>query len=77
MDLQLYDYPQYSDKIRHFKTHVNRKLRCIHGYKNYVVQNQSITWVSKHSWEMLLSEFSKAEKYFAAPGQLSMILVNK
>ena len=37
-------------------------MRCIHGYTNCVAHNDLITWVSKNSWEMLLSEFSQAEK---------------
>ena len=40
---------------------------CIHGYTNCVAHNDLITWVSKNSWEMLLSEFSQAEKIIPCP----------
>ena len=63
MYLELDDYPQYSDlKSVIFDTHINRNLRFIHGYTNCVAHNYLITWVSKNYWEMLLSEFSQAEK---------------
>ena len=38
-----------------------------HGYTNYVRHTDSITWVSKNSWEMLLSGFSHAERISACP----------
>ena len=35
MYLELDDYPPYSDKISViFETHINRNLRCSHGYIN-------------------------------------------
>ena len=62
MYLELDEYPSYSGKIPViFETHINRKLRCSHGYNNCVRHTDLITWVSKNSWEMLLSEFSHAE----------------
>ena len=45
-----------------FETDINRNWICIHGYNNYVTHTDLITWVSKNSWEILLSEFSQAEK---------------
>ena len=58
MYLHLDDYPPYSDKISViFETHINRKFRCSHVYTKFVRNTDSITWVSKNSWEMLLSEF--------------------
>ena len=63
MYLDLDDYPPYSDKRSViFETHINRNLRCSHGYTNCVRHTDLITWVSKNSLEMLLSEFSQAEK---------------
>ena len=44
---------------------INRNLRCSHGYTNCVRHTDSITWVSIDSWEMLLSEFSHAERISA------------
>ena len=44
---------------------MNRNLRCSHGYTNYVRHTDLITWVSKNSWEMLLSEFSHSERISA------------
>ena len=38
-----------------------------HGYTNYVRHTDLITWVSKNSWGMLLSEFSHAERISAFP----------
>ena len=32
-----------------------------------MAHNDLITWVSKHSWEMLISEFSQAEKIIQRP----------
>ena len=62
MYLQLDDYPPCSDKISDIvETHINIKVRCIHVYNNCVRHTDSITWVSKNSWEMLLSEFSHTE----------------
>ena len=40
---------------------------CIHGYTNCIAHNDLITWVSTNSWEMLLSEFSQAEKIIPCP----------
>ena len=66
MYLQLDDYPPYSDKISDiFETHINRNLRCSHGYTNCVRHTDSITWVSINSWESLLSKFSHAERISA------------
>ena len=66
--LQLDDYPPYSDKsLDIFEKHINRHLICIHGYTNCVRHTDSITWVSIDSWEMLLSEFSHAERIIACP----------
>ena len=57
--LYLDEYTPYYDKqLDIFDTHINRNLRCIHGYTNYVAHNYLITWVSKNSWGMLFSEFS-------------------
>ena len=68
MYLQLDDYSPCFDKISEsFETHMNRNLRCIHGYTNCVRNTDSITWVSMHSWEMLLSEFSHSERISACP----------
>ena len=68
MYLKLDDYPQYSDKRSDiFETHINRNLRCSYGYTNWVRLTDSITWVSIHSWEILLSEFSHAERIIACP----------
>ena len=62
MYLDLDEYPTYSDKkYVKFETRINRNLICIHGYMNCVAHNDLITWVSKNSYEMLLSEFSQAE----------------
>ena len=41
-----------------------------HGYTNFVRHTDLITWVCKHSWEMLLSEFSHAERISACPGTI-------
>ena len=58
----------YSDKISViFDTHININLRCSHGYINFVRHTDFITWVSKHSWEMLLSEFSHSKRISACP----------
>ena len=63
MYLDLDEYPPYSDKISViFDTHMNRNLRCSHIYTNFVTYTDLITWVYTNSWEMLLSEFSQAEK---------------
>ena len=68
MFLELDDYPPYYDKISViFETHINRNLRCSHGYNNCVRHTDLITWVSKNYWEMLLSEFSHAERISACP----------
>ena len=61
-------YPPYSDKGSViFEKHINRNLGCIHGYTNCVRHTDLITWVSKYSWEMLLSKFSHAEIISAFP----------
>ena len=63
MYVDLDDYPPYSDRTSViFETQINRNLICIHVYTICVAHNYLITWLSKHSWEMLLSEFSQAEK---------------
>ena len=63
MYLALVDYPPYSDKRSVIlETHINRNLRCSHGYTNCVRYTDLITWVSKSSWEMLLNKFSHAER---------------
>ena len=68
MHLELDDYPLYSNKISViFETQINRNLICSHGYTNCVRHTDLITWVSKNSWEMLLSEFSHAERISACP----------
>ena len=68
MHLQLDNYPRYSDQRSDiFETHINRNLRCSHGYNNYVRHTDLITWVSIDSWEILLSEFSHAERISACP----------
>ena len=60
------DYPPYSDKISViFETKINRNLRCSHGYTNWIRHTDFITWASNYSWEMLLSEFSHAERISA------------
>ena len=69
--LELDDYPPYSDKISViFETHINRNLRCSHGYTNCVWHTYLITWVSKNSWEISLSEFSHAEIISACPRKI-------
>ena len=61
--LELDDYPPYYDKISFiFETHINRNLRCSNVYTNFVTHTNLINWVSKNSWEILISEFSQAEK---------------
>ena len=73
--LELDDYPPYSDKRSIiFETHNNRNLRYSHGHTNCVRHTDLITWVSKHSWEMLLSDFSHAEIISACP---RTIVINK
>ena len=68
MYLQLDDYLPYYDKRSDiFETHINRNVICIHGYTKYVRYTESITWVSIHSWEMLLSEFYHAKRISACP----------
>ena len=63
MYLQLDKYHPYYDKQSDiFETHSNRNLICIHVYKNYVAQNEFITWVSIISWKIFLSGFLKAKK---------------
>ena len=60
MYLQLDDYPPYYDKQYNiFETSINKKSKCIHGYKNHVEQNVLITWVLKNIWKMFLSEFTQ------------------
>ena len=41
---------------------MNRNLRFINVYTNCVAHNDFNNWVSKNSWEMLLSDFSQTEK---------------
>ena len=71
MYLELDDYPPYSDKISaSFETHINRNLICCYGYTNCVRHTDFITWVSKNSWEMLLSEFSYSERISACSREI-------
>ena len=71
MYLELDESPQYYDKISVIsETHLNRNLRCSHGYTNCVRHTDLITWVSKISWEMLLSEFSHTERISACTGTI-------
>ena len=49
------------------ETKINRNLRYSHENTNCVTNTDLINWVSKHSWEMLLSEFSQADKIIACP----------
>ena len=68
MYLQLDEYPPYYDEISDIsEKHINRNLRCIHGYTNCVRHTDSITWVYIDYWERLLSEFSHAERISACP----------
>ena len=63
MYLELNDYPPYSDKKSFvFDTHIKINLIYLYGYTNFVEHNDLSNWVSKGSWEMLLSEFSQAEE---------------
>ena len=41
-----------------------------HGYTNCVRRTDLITWVSKNSWEILLSEFSHAKIISACTGTI-------
>ena len=71
MYLELDDYLPYSDKIAViFESHIKRNLRCSHGYTNCIRHTNLITWVSKNAWEMLLSEFSHAERISAYHGTI-------
>ena len=56
------DPPYYDKKSVISETKIDINLRCSHGYTNCVTDTDLITWVSKHSWEILISEFSQAEK---------------
>ena len=68
MYLHLDDYPLYSGKKSDiFETHVNRNLRCIHGYTNCMRHTNLITWVSNYACMMLLSEFNHAVKIISCP----------
>ena len=49
---------------------MNRNLIFIHGYTNCVAHNDLITWVSKYSWEMLISEFSQTESIIPRPRKI-------
>ena len=49
-------------KLTNCETNTNINLIFIHGYTICVAHNDLITWIFKNSWEMLLSEFSQAEK---------------
>ena len=76
--LELDDYPSYYYlKSFIFETQIYKKFRCIHGYTNCVAHNYSITWVSKNSWEILVSRFSQPEKKLHIPGQQFSIVVKK
>ena len=57
-----------------FETHIKRNLRCSHEYKNWVKHTDLITWVSKNSWEVLLSQFSHAGRISVCP---TNIICNK
>ena len=71
MYLELDDYLPYYDKTSViFETHINRNLRCSHGYTNFVRHTDLITWVSKNYLEMLLSEFLHAERISARPRKI-------
>ena len=35
-------------------------MRRVHGYTNYVAQNELITWVLKNSWKMFFSGIPQA-----------------
>ena len=68
MYLELDDYPPYYDKKPViFETHINRNLRCSHGYTNSVRHTDLSTWVSKNAWEILFYEFPHAERVGACP----------
>ena len=63
MYLELDDYPTYSDRRSViFETHIKRNLRCSHWCTKCIRHADFDTWVSKHYWEMLLSEFSRSER---------------
>ena len=68
MYLKLDDYHPYYDKQSDiFETKINKNLRCIHGYANYVAHNDLITWVSKNSREIFIPEFSQSGKIIPFP----------
>ena len=78
MYLQLHDYPPYTGKNSEiFETHIYNSLRCIHGYTNFMRHTDLISWVSKNYWEMLLSDFSHAERISACPKTIFCNNVNK
>ena len=53
-----------------FETQINKNLRCIHGYTNYVAQNELITWVSISSWKFFPSEFPQAKIIIPCPRKI-------
>ena len=68
MYLQLDDYPPYTGKNSDiFETHINRNLRCIHGYTNCTRHTYLITCVLNSAWKMLLSQFIHAVKISPCP----------
>ena len=68
MNLKFDDYPPYSGKKSYiFETHINKNLRCIHGYTNCMRHNDLITWVSNSAWKILLSEFNHDVKISPCP----------
>ena len=50
-----------------FETHINRNLRYIHGYTDYVAYNDLITWVSKILGKCYFLNFHKLKKIISFP----------
>ena len=50
-----------------FEKNINKNLRCINGYTNYVAQNLLVNWVPKNSWKMSLSESPQAHEIVPCP----------
>ena len=68
MYLPLDDYSPYLDKKSGiFEANINKEFICINVYTNCVAHNDLITWGYNNSWEMLISEFSQAEKIIPCP----------
>ena len=75
---QLDDLPPYSyKKLDIFETNINKNLRCIHQYTNYIAQNELTTWISKYSWKCFFLNSHKHLKQIPVPGQPSVIIANK